>query len=242
GEFEEGVAAGRQAVSVAEGIGIPYTLAVACMMLGYAFLVRTDLEAAVPVLERAFSIAREANVTLHRAHATRLLGGAYLLAGLIDEGIGLVRAAAGEIESRRLVMQEAAVLASLGEACLSCDHGEEALTAAQRALSLAQERGQRGDAAAALYVLGEAGRRGCLEIEQAAHHYKDAIALAGELEMRPLLARSHLGIGRLYVRAGDRERAEDHLRTSTRLFRDMNMPLWLRHATSSLSELGITEA
>ena len=29
--------------------------------------------------------------------------------------------------------------------------------------------------------------------------------------MRPLLARSHLGIARLYVRAGDRNRAEDHI-------------------------------
>ena len=56
--------------------------------------------------------------------------------------------------------------------------------------------------------------------------------------MRPLLARAHLGIGRLYVRAGDRDRAEDHLLTATRLFIAMDMPLWLRQAASSLSELG----
>ena len=56
--------------------------------------------------------------------------------------------------------------------------------------------------------------------------------------MRPLLARGHLGIGRLYVRAGDRDRAEDHLLTATRLFIAMDMPLWLRQAAASLSELG----
>ena len=242
GEFEEGVAAGRQAVSIAEGLGSPYSLTVACMMLGYIFLARGDFDAAVPVLERSCSVAREANFTLHRPHATRLLGGAYLLAGRIDEGVALVRAATHEIESRRLLMQEAAVLASLGEACLYCDRVDEASTAAQRALTLAQERGQRGDAAAALHVLGEAAARGSLDIEQAAHHYQEAIALAGELEMHPLLARSHLRIGRLYVRVGDRERAEEHLLTATGLFTAMDMPLWLRQAASSLSELGITKA
>ena len=87
-------------------------------------------------------------------------------------------------------------------------------------------------------MLGEAAARDPLDIDKAEHHYQAAIALAGELEMRPLLARSHLGIGRLYLRAGDRDRAEDHLLTATRLFIAMDMPLWLRQAVSSLSELG----
>jgi tetratricopeptide (TPR) repeat protein len=173
-----------------------------------------------------------------RPQATRLLGGAYLLAGRIDEGVALVRAAADEVASRRLLMQEAAVLGLLGEACLFADRVDEASTTAQRALTLATERGQRGDEVAALHVLGEAAARDSLDIGESERHYLAAIALAGELEMRPLLARSHLGIGRLYLRAGDCERAEDHLLTAMRLFIAMDMPLWLRQAASSLSELG----
>jgi hypothetical protein len=115
---------------------------------------------------------------------------------------------------------------------------DEASTVADRALSLARERGQRGDAAAALHVLGEAAARGSLDLDKAEHHYLAAIALAGELEMRPLLARTHLGIGRLYIRASDRGRAEDHLLAATRLVITTDMPLWLRQAVSSLSELG----
>jgi tetratricopeptide (TPR) repeat protein len=238
GEFDEGVDAGRRAVALGEELGSPYSLVAAYLGLGYTSLVRGDLDAASPVLERACSVAREANLTLLRPQATRLLGGAYLLAGRIDEGIGLVRAAAEEVESRRLLMQQAAVLALLGEACLFADRVDEASTAAERALTLAKERGQRGDAAAALYVLGEAAARGSLDRDKAEHHYLTAIALAGELETRPLLARGHLGIGRLYLRGGDRDRAEDHLLTATRLFIAMDMPLWLRQAASSLSELG----
>ena len=151
----------------------------------------------------------------------------------------MVRAAADEVESRRLLMQQAAVLALLGEACLSAGQVDEASTVAQRALALATERGQRGDAAAALHVLGEATARGALDIDKAEHHYLAAIALAEELEMRPLLGRCHLGIGRLYLGTGDRDRAADHLLAAKRLFSAMDMQLWLRQAASSMSELGI---
>ena len=242
GEFNEGVDAGRRAVTLAEEVGNPYTLAGACIGLGYVSLVNGDLDAASPTLERAYSVAGEANLTLLRPQAARLLGSAYLLAGRIDEGVALVQGAAAEVDSRRLLMQEAAVLALLGEACLVAGRVDEASAVAQRALTFARERGQRGDAAAALHVLGEATARNALGIDKAEHHYLAAIELAGELEMRPLLAHAHLGIGRLYIRAGDRDCAADHLLTARHLFSEMDMPLWLRQAASSMSELGITKA
>ena len=138
-------------------------------------------------------------------------------------------------------MQETAVLALLGEACLFADRADEAAATAERALALAGERGQRGDEAAALLVLGEAAARDTLTVDKAEHHYLAAIALAGELEMRPLLARGHLGIGRLYFHAGDRDRAKDHLTTATRLFGAMDMPLWLGQTAASMSELRIRD-
>jgi len=240
GDFDEGVDAGRRAVALAEGLEMPYSLTAACLGLGYVCLIKGDLEAAGPVLERACRVAREANLTLLRPQATRLLGSCYLLAGRIEEGVALVRAAAEEVESRRLLMQEASVLALLAEACLFADRVDEAAAMAQRALSLADERGQRGDAAALLHVLGEAAARDSLSIEKAEHHYLGAIALAAELEMRPLLARGHLGIGRLYLCAGDHDRAEEHLLAARRLFSAMDMPLWLGQVASFLSELGVT--
>ena len=241
GEFDEGVAAGRRAVALADGLENPYSLTAACIGLGYVCLVKGDLDAAAPVLERACSVAREANLTLLRPQATRFLGGAYLLAGRIEEGVALVRAAADDVESRRLLMQQAAVLALLGEACLCAGHIDEASTVAQRALALAKERGQRGDEAIALHVLGEAAARGAFDLDNAEDYYLAAIALAEELEMRPLVARGELGIGRLYLRAGDRDRAADHILTATRLFGAMDMPLWHRQAASSMNELGITK-
>jgi tetratricopeptide (TPR) repeat protein len=160
------------------------------------------------------------------------------LAGRIEDGDALVRAAADEVESRKLLMQHAAVLAALGEAHLLAGRAREASTTAERALILARDRGQRGDVATALHVLAEAGARGPDDYATAEEHYRAAITLTGELGMRPLLARSHLGLGRLYVRIGARDTAEDHLLTATRHFIDMEMPFWLRNAALSLAELG----
>jgi len=225
GEFEEGIGAGRRAVALAEGLDHPYSLTAACMGLGYIHLVRGDLEVAGPVLERACRVAVEANLALLRPQATRLLGHVYLLAGRVDEGIALVQGAADEVESRRLLMQEAAVLALLAEARARSGRIDQALATAARALDLARERGQRGDEAAALHALASAAAGDSSHAGEATDHYRAAIALAEELQMRPLLARGHLGVSRLYRRTGDHARAEDHLVAAKHLCGEMGMSL-----------------
>jgi tetratricopeptide (TPR) repeat protein len=235
GEFDEGVAAGRRAVTLAEGLESPYSLTAACIGLGYICLVKGDLDAAGPVLERACSAAREAKLTLLGPQATRLLGGAYLLAGRIDEGVALVRAAANEVESRRLLMQQAAVLALLGEACLFASRLGEASTVGQRALTLARDGGQRGEEAVALRVLGDiAAHPDQFDAESGEIHYRQALALAEELGMRPLVAHCHLGLGKLYRRAGKRQEAQEHLITATTMYREMDMRFWLEQAEAEL--------
>jgi tetratricopeptide (TPR) repeat protein len=238
GEFEEGLPVGRRAVALAEGLEIPYSLTAACIGLGYICLVKGDLDAAGPVLERACSTARQANLTLLRPQATRLLGHAYLLAGRIDEGVALVRAAANEVESRRLLMQQAAVLSLLGEACLLASRLDEASTVGQRALTLARDRGQRGEEAVALRVLSDiATHPHQFNAESGETHFRQALALAAELGMRPLVAHCRLCLGKLSRLTGKREHARDHLTTATRMYREMGMRFWLEQAEVEMGEL-----
>jgi hypothetical protein len=49
------------------------------------------------------------------------------------------------------------------------------------------------------------------------------MTLASELEMRPLVAHCHLGLGRLYQRTGKREQAQEHLTTATAMYGEMGM-------------------
>ena len=48
--------------------------------------------------------------------------------------------------------------------------------------------------------------------------------------MRPLIARCHRGLGKLYLRTGKREEAQEHLTDPTTMYREMDMPFWLEQA------------
>jgi hypothetical protein len=48
--------------------------------------------------------------------------------------------------------------------------------------------------------------------------------------MRPLVAHCHLGLGQMYGRAGERDRAREHLHTAVTMFREMEMKFWLDKA------------
>ena len=61
------------------------------------------------------------------------------------------------------------------------------------------------------------------------------LALADELGMRPLVAHCHLGLGKLYRRTGERQRAHEHLTTATTMYREMDMRFWLEQAEAAMA-------
>src|ERR1700692_1640548 len=105
-----------------------------------------------------------------------------------------------------------------------------------RSNSLARERGQRGYEAWALRLLGEVTARRNPP-EYADGHYRDALALAEELGMRPLVAHCHLGRGKLYRRTGMREQAQEYVATATMMYREMGMTYWLEQAEAEMRQL-----
>ena len=111
---------------------------------------------------------------------------------------------------------------------------EEASALAERALALSQIHKARGNEAWSLRLLGEIALHGHpSDIIQAQIYYQQALALAGELGMRPLQAHCHLGLGTLYATAGRWEPARAALAAAIALYRDMEMTLWLPQAERS---------
>jgi hypothetical protein len=68
-------------------------------------------------------------------------------------------------------------------------------------------------------------------------HYRQALALADELGMCPIVAHCHLGLGKLSRRTGKDEQAQEHLTTATTMYREMDMRFWLAQAQAELMEL-----
>jgi tetratricopeptide (TPR) repeat protein len=127
---------------------------------------------------------------------------------------------------------------ALAEAKLVAGQLEEAHAHTEHALADARARQERGTQAYALRLLGEiAGWRDPAEAAQAGDYYRQALALADELGMRPLVAHCHLGLGKLSRRTGKRHQAQEHLTTATTMYREMDMRFWLEQAEAAMNEL-----
>jgi hypothetical protein len=105
-------------------------------------------------------------------------------------------------------------------------------------LTLTRERGERGYEASALCLLGEIGaHRHPLDAEAAEGHYRKALAVAADLEMRPLVARCNLGLGALHRRTGKPREALEYLTVASTMFRGMQMPFWLEKTEAVVQTL-----
>jgi hypothetical protein len=144
----------------------------------------------------------------------------------VTEGIGLTW-----LRGRRLTYR--------GETCLLAGRVDEANALALQAVQFCRERKERGFQAWALRLLGEIqSHRDPPDTQVAQDHYRQALVLATDLEMRPLVAHCHLGLGKLFCRTGNREQAQEHLTVATAMYREMDMPYWLEQAKMAMRKLG----
>ena len=236
GMFKEGIAQGREGIRLAEALDHPYSLVYACWVLANLHIIRGELGHAVPLLERGLALAREWNLTFFSVDHTRSLGYAYALAGRIAEGIPLLERALSSIETMGYGVVQPLYLGYLGEAYVLANRLDDAVECARRALSLARAGGQRTYEAGALWLLGEVTARRDSP-EHADGYYGDALVLAEGLEMRPLVAHCHLGLGKVYLRTSKRNQARDHLTVATTMYRDMDMTYWLERAEAEMRQL-----
>jgi tetratricopeptide (TPR) repeat protein len=134
----------------------------------------------------------------------------------------------------------ALVLTELSEALLLVGRVDEASTLAGRLLELSHTHTGRGYQAHACRLLGEiAMRREPPDVDRATAHYRQAIALAEELGMRPLQAHCHHGLGMLYAAVGQREQACTAMTTAIEMYRAMAMTFWLPKAEAALTQVDV---
>ena len=115
---------------------------------------------------------------------------------------------------------------------------EEAHTLAENALTLARAHQERGHQAYALRLLGDiAAQYNPPEVEQAVAYYRQTLALAEELGMRPLQVHCHRGLGTLYAATGQREPARTALSTAIALYQVMEMTFWLPQTEAVLAQV-----
>ena len=236
GQFVEASSHAQEALRIAEGADHPFTLAEALTGLGSVALAQGGLDQAIGALERARVLVGQWNFQPWAVLAR--LGYAYTLSGRAGEGRHLLEdVVQGATTMSSMGVGRAMQLAWLGEAYLLEGHLDDALERTRQAVSLAQRHQERSHEAWSLRLLGEVvSRPDHPDVEKAEGYYRDALALAAELGMRPLVAHCHLHLGRLCRKADQQERARDHLTTATTLYREMGMRLWQDLAEAALRQ------
>jgi tetratricopeptide (TPR) repeat protein len=149
------------------------------------------------------------------------------MAARSGDAIAVIEEADAQARAIQRIGGYAMLLVRLGEAYLQAGRRADALRCAREALVMSRQHTERGHEAHALRLLGELGLIDPPGSDESDTFYREAIARAEELEMRPLLAQCHLGLSRRRARVGDHDSARSHRDVAVALFRALDMPFWL---------------
>ena len=216
-----------------------YSRLIAWTLIGLVWIRRGRLARAVLPLERGLEAGRRKHLTVWLPIPLSLLGLAFVRMGHVHEGLRLLED--GVALSRELGIRAylAAWLVNLAEGYLADGQHQHALETARQALDMARDYGERGHEAQALQVLGDIAARGTPpDPGEARARYEEALRLAGELGLRPLVASCLLSLGALESRLGHVEGAAQRRAQAQRTFDELDMRSGREHAEKEVTELG----
>jgi tetratricopeptide (TPR) repeat protein len=239
GEFPAGRAVGEEAIAIARFLDHPLSLVTAYFGIGYLLVRKGDLTEAMEILGPALEMTRAGHSLVWFPRIASLLGGLYSLAGRPQQGRPLLEEAIDRSESMHLVTGRSMMLVWLAESWMAVGDLARAWDVGQRALRLAREHKERGHEAWALYTLGRvASRRNPPGLDEAVRLVDEALRLAKDLRMRPLIAHCHVAFGLIRAIGRDQLNAKHHLTAGAGLLRDLAMDFWRPEAEAALRHLG----
>jgi class 3 adenylate cyclase/tetratricopeptide (TPR) repeat protein len=237
GRFAEATKHEAEAIRLAEPTHHAFTVGFAHRAAATLHLLEGDWTKARSLIEHGIAVLRTGNVVILLPLA--VASSAWVLAqlGEASEALDRLRECEQLIErlaAREIVTTRAWPYHALGRACLLLGRLDEARRLGDRAVESSPR--QPGFAAHALHLLGDiVTHPDRFDAESGEAHYRQALALAEPRGMRPLVARCHLGLGKLYRRTGKGEQAQEHLTTATTMYREMGMKYWLEKAEAELN-------
>ncbi len=238
GSFSEGVPHGEEGIKIAEELDHPVSLIYVNSSLGVLFLMQGETDRAIPLLERALRICQSADIPVYVPFVASRLGAAHLFAGRVSEALPYLEQGVENFPTVGRVGFLSLSMVWLGEGYLRSCRLADASGLAKRAFDLSKAHKERGHEAWALKLLGDiALHQQPANLEEAESCYQRAFTLGLELRMRPLQAHCHVGLGHVYGAIGSAEKARVELSGAIRLYRSMEMALWLPKAEESLVRL-----
>jgi class 3 adenylate cyclase/tetratricopeptide (TPR) repeat protein len=210
GELAEAAERAEEGAQISEASGHLFSLFHASWILGVVRVLQGDGHLAIGLLEHGRQICQTAGIRFMENFAVVGLATAYAHVGRWQEAIEIIEMAIEQCKSMEMGFCRAMAEVHRGEAYLLADRVQEAKEFALQAIDLCRSIKARGYEAWGLKNLADIEcQRGKLPSHEVESRYGEAMALAQELGMRPLVAHCHRGLGVLYGRSGDKDRGRE---------------------------------
>jgi tetratricopeptide (TPR) repeat protein len=226
GRFATAVQMGEEAVQIAESLRHPHSLVQAIAYLAYVHQRRAGHAEVEALCRRGIALAvQDAGTILEVPMLRAFLGHTLVHSRAVEEGLQSIK---DGIQAQTAVGVRAGLaspVSLLSDALLVAGRLDEAAAEAERARGLAADCGERRGDATYHQLMGDiAARRAPPAFELAEASYRQGVALATELGLRPIVAHCHRGLGTLYQRMSRSEQAKPQLDTAATMYREMGMP------------------
>ena len=229
----------EEGLRIAETVNHPFSLIEACYGVSMVYLRQGDVQRAIPVLERAMGLCQDWHIPLLLPRQAAALGLAYALDGRVAAGLALVEhgveqaVASGQTEASgaRGRLPQRGVSAGWPPG-----GGAPTRRAGSRSRPPVPATRHTRPGPCGSWARARRARRPPRSSPPPGH-YRQALALAEELGMRPLQAHCHRGLGTLYAQTGQRELARTALTAAIDLYRDMEMTFWLPQTEATLAHM-----
>lgn len=236
GEFVEAVTTGKEGLRIAQTAGHRPSEIYARYGLGYALLRHGDFSASKGILEPSLALCRELEIRVALPFVAATLSSVYLRSNRATDAVALLEEAIEAFNGMAIRGLQSLSATFLGEAYLVLGEVDVARKHAEQAVALAHAQDEPGWEAWGLKLLGDVCVHGSLELKRAAEVYRHAVALATELEMRPLVAHCQIGLGKAHAKMGQSIDANEHLILGATMYREMGMQYWLETTETALNE------
>jgi tetratricopeptide (TPR) repeat protein len=238
GAFAEGVTLAHDMLRTAETTDNLVSRIGTLFVTGHLYLRQGRLDQAMAVFNRGLGLCESGDIPLWLPWLAAPLGAAYVLVGRLDEALPLLERAVAQSAAMHTMAAHALLVAYLSQGYLQAGRIQDATDQAGHALAYARVHKERGHEAWVLRLLGEiAARHNPPDVTYAETHYRQALARADALAMRPLQAHCHLDLGTLYSKTERAAEARAELFRAIEMYRDMAMTFWLPQAEATLAQV-----
>jgi class 3 adenylate cyclase/tetratricopeptide (TPR) repeat protein len=239
GDFDEAQAISEEGIALADQIGHTYSRAMITHVLGRLLTEMGRGDEAVSILEPMLTTCREEEIWTMVPPTAAWLGLAYTHTGQHELAARtLQQTLRPEIRRYGARCTWLYLYIAAGTTYLNSRQPELAFEMAREAESLTARNQELGYRARALMLMGDAiTARGGEQTGQAKEWYSEALSLAADRGMRPVVARVHLSLGELY--AGDHrwEEAERELSLALQGFEELELHEPFSRAAESLQRI-----